>query len=50
MAERIDADTWLIQGETITLPVTIKDARVTIAMFTAPAAGARRASGPCRSG
>ncbi|MEU4238206.1 acetoacetate decarboxylase family protein [Actinoplanes sp. NPDC026619] len=42
MAERIGAGTWLIQGETITLPVTITDARITAAIFTAPAAGARR--------
>ena len=41
MAKRIDADTWEIQGETITLPVTIRDARITIAMFTAPAEDAR---------
>ncbi|MFD0523902.1 acetoacetate decarboxylase family protein [Paractinoplanes durhamensis] len=42
MAERIDAATWSIQGETVTLPVTITDARITAAIFTAPAADARR--------
>lgn len=42
MAERIDATTWSLQGETVTLPVTITDARMTAAVFTAPAADARR--------
>ncbi|WP_213012252.1 acetoacetate decarboxylase family protein [Paractinoplanes toevensis] len=42
MAERIGAGTWSIQGETVTLPVTITDARITAAVFTAPAAGARQ--------
>jgi hypothetical protein len=42
MAERIDAATWSIQGETVTLPVTITDARLAAAVFTAPAADARR--------
>jgi len=41
VAERIAADTWAIQGETITLPVTITDARLTAAVFTCPAANAR---------
>nr|WP_296069340.1 acetoacetate decarboxylase family protein [uncultured Actinoplanes sp.] len=41
MAQRIAADTWAIQGETITLPVTITDARLTAAVFTCPAANAR---------
>ncbi|GLY99912.1 acetoacetate decarboxylase family protein [Actinoplanes sp. NBRC 103695] len=45
MAKRIDADTWEIQGETVTLPVTIKDARITVAMFTARAEDARRVLG-----
>jgi Acetoacetate decarboxylase (ADC) len=42
MAERIAVDTWSIQGETITLPVTITTARLTAAVFAAPAASARR--------
>ena len=42
MAERIARDTWVIQGETVTLPVTITDARITAAVFPAPAAEARR--------
>jgi Acetoacetate decarboxylase (ADC) len=42
VAERIGAGTWSIQGETVTLPVTITDARITAAVFTAPAADARR--------
>jgi hypothetical protein len=42
MAERIDASTWSIQGETVTLPVTITHARMAAAVFTAPAAEARR--------
>jgi len=41
MAERVSAGTWTIQGETVTLPVTITDARMTAAVFTAPAAAAR---------
>jgi hypothetical protein len=41
VAERIAADTWAIRGETITLPVTITDARLTAAVFTCPAAAAR---------
>ncbi|MFF5296117.1 acetoacetate decarboxylase family protein [Paractinoplanes globisporus] len=41
MAERVGAGTWSIQGETVTLPVTITDARITAAVFAAPAAGAR---------
>ncbi|WP_433384462.1 acetoacetate decarboxylase family protein [Actinoplanes sp. CA-142083] len=43
MAERIGPRTWSIQGETVTLPVTITDARISAAVFTAPAAGAREA-------
>ncbi|GAA0552481.1 acetoacetate decarboxylase family protein [Paractinoplanes ferrugineus] len=42
MAERIDATTWSIQGETVTLPVTITSARMAAAVFTTPAAEARR--------
>ena len=41
MAERLSAGTWTIQGETVTLPVTITDARMSAAVFTAPTAGAR---------
>src|SRR3954469_24152721 len=41
MAERVGAGAWTIQGETVTLPVTITDARMSAAVFTAPAAGAR---------
>ncbi|HEX9999121.1 MAG TPA: acetoacetate decarboxylase family protein [Actinoplanes sp.] len=38
MAERIGAGIWSVQGETITLPVTVTDARITAAVFsTAPA-------------
>lgn len=33
---------WTIQGETITLPVTITNARMTAAVFTAAPAGGRR--------
>jgi hypothetical protein len=42
MAERVGAGAWTIQGETVTLPVTITDARMSAAVFTAPAAGARQ--------
>ncbi|HEX5200270.1 MAG TPA: acetoacetate decarboxylase family protein [Actinoplanes sp.] len=42
MAERVGAGIWSIQGETVRLPVTITDARITAAVFTAPAAGARQ--------
>ncbi|MFI5892027.1 acetoacetate decarboxylase family protein [Actinoplanes sp. NPDC051513] len=42
MAERVGPGTWSIQGETVTLPVTITDARITAAVFTAPVAGARQ--------
>jgi hypothetical protein len=42
MAERIGPGTWSIQGETVTLPVTITGARLTAAVFPAPAAEARR--------
>ncbi|XVV17302.1 acetoacetate decarboxylase family protein [Actinoplanes sp. CA-131856] len=41
MAERIGAGVWSLQGETVTLPVTITDARITASVFTAPAASAR---------
>jgi hypothetical protein len=41
MAERVGDGTWSIQGETVTLPVTITDARMTAAVFTAPARAAR---------
>jgi hypothetical protein len=41
MAERIGPGTWSIQGETVTLPETITDARLSAAVFTAPAAAAR---------
>ncbi len=42
VAERVAQDTWTIQGETVTLPVTITNARITAAVFRAPAAEARR--------
>ncbi|WP_433291109.1 acetoacetate decarboxylase family protein [Actinoplanes sp. CA-030573] len=42
MAQRLGPGTWSIQGETVTLPVTITDATLTAAVFTAPAAAARR--------
>jgi hypothetical protein len=42
MAERVGPGTWSIQGETVTLPVTITGARLTAAVFTAPAASARQ--------
>ena len=42
MAQRVGAGTWSIQGETVTLPVTITDARLTAAVFTAPTGAARR--------
>ena len=42
MAERVSAGTWTIQGETVTLPVTITDARLSAALFTTPAAAARQ--------
>jgi len=42
MAERVAAATWSIQGETVRLPVTITDARLTAAVFTAPVRSARR--------
>jgi hypothetical protein len=42
VAERVARSTWSIQGETITLPVTITDARITAAVFrAAPAAAAQ---------
>jgi hypothetical protein len=42
VAERIEVGTWLIQGETVTLPVSITNARLTAAVFAAPAGGVRR--------
>lgn len=50
MAERIEIGTWSIQGETIRLPVSITDARLTAAVFAAPGPAARRmlAGGPLR--
>jgi hypothetical protein len=42
VAQRVGPDTWTIQGETVTLPVTITDARITAAVFTASAGAARR--------
>jgi len=42
VAQRTAAGTWSIQGRTVTLPVTIPDARITTAVFRAPAAEARR--------
>jgi hypothetical protein len=41
VAQRIAAGTWSIQGRTVTLPVTIPGARITSAVFAAPAAEAR---------
>lgn len=41
MAERIAPDTWSIQGETVTLPVTVTGAEITAAVFPARAAAAR---------
>jgi hypothetical protein len=46
VAERIEVGTWLIQGETVTLPVSITNARLTAVIFTAPAAGVRRLLAP----
>jgi hypothetical protein len=40
VAELVGPDTWTIQGETITLPVSLGDARLTAAVFTCPAAAA----------
>jgi hypothetical protein len=50
VAERIEIGTWSIQGETIRLPVSITNARLTASVFAAPAANARRllAGGPLR--
>jgi hypothetical protein len=42
MAERVRPGVWSIQGETVTLPVTITDARLTGAVFTAPPAAGRQ--------
>ncbi len=42
MAERLSPGVWSIQGETVTLPVTVTDARLTGAVFTAPPAAARQ--------
>jgi hypothetical protein len=42
MAERVRPGVWSIQGETVTLPVTITGARMTGAVFTAPPAAARQ--------
>jgi hypothetical protein len=42
MAERIGPGRWTIQGETIELPVTVTDARLTSAVFTASPAAARQ--------
>lgn len=42
MAERVRPGVWSIQGETVTLPVTVTDARMTGAVFTAPPAAARQ--------
>ncbi|GAA0496701.1 acetoacetate decarboxylase [Paractinoplanes deccanensis] len=41
MAERIGPGVWSLQGETVTLPVTITDARITAAVFTSPVRAAR---------
>jgi hypothetical protein len=41
VATRIGPDTWSIQGETVTLPVSITSARLTAAVFAAPAGAAR---------
>jgi acetoacetate decarboxylase len=50
VAERIEIGTWSIQGETISLPVSITNARLTAAVFAAPGAAAREmlAGGPLR--
>jgi acetoacetate decarboxylase len=50
VAERIEIGTWSIQGETIRLPVSITDARLTAAVFAAPGPAARQllAGGPLR--
>jgi hypothetical protein len=42
VAQRVQTGVWTIQGETVTLPVTVTNARLTAAVFTAPAAAARR--------
>lgn len=42
MARRTADGTWSIQGRTVTLPVTIPGARITAAVFRAPADGARQ--------
>jgi hypothetical protein len=41
VAQRTGAGTWSIQGRTVTLPVTIPDARITSVVFATPAAAAR---------
>lgn len=41
MAERLRAGVWSIQGTILTLPLAIPSARLTAAVFAAPAAGAR---------
>ncbi|WP_211192850.1 acetoacetate decarboxylase family protein [Actinoplanes sp. TBRC 11911] len=46
MAELVGPDTWAIQGETITLPLSLHDARLTAAVFTCPAAGASSVLAP----
>jgi hypothetical protein len=50
VAERIEIGIWSIQGETIRLPVSITNARLTAAVFAAPGAAARHmlAGGPLR--
>lgn len=42
MAERVGPGTWSIQGETVTLPVTVTNARLTSAVFAAEPAAARQ--------
>lgn len=42
MAQRTAAGIWSIQGRTVTLPVTIPDARITAAVFVARPAEARQ--------
>jgi hypothetical protein len=42
VAERVGPGTWSIQGETVTLPVTVTNARMTSAVFAADPAAARR--------
>jgi hypothetical protein len=42
VAQRMAAGSWSIQGRTVTLPVTIPDARITAAVFRAPAVEARQ--------